>query len=240
MITNKHNYPETIVNAVINDSYNKGDSEFSATGLIQPPRIRVLSERHKDEIEIDVDDRLFILYGQLGHALLERAGNKLNNLTEKRFFGDIDGTRISAQIDSLSLEPDGTLIDWKFTSVYGFKKGSEPKWEWKAQMNIQLELMRQNGLDAKRLQIWGMLRDWRPGESKKQANYPNKLGFHDIEIEPREKTVAYIKKRVKEHKEAETTLPECTSFDNWEYRRCADYCDVSKYCDQYKQKGDSK
>lgn len=240
MITNKYNYPETIMKAVLNDQYSRGDSEFSATGLIQPPRIQALTEQHKDEIETDVDDELFKLYGQLGHALLERAGNKLNNLTEKRFFGDIDGTRISAQIDSLSLESDGCLVDWKFSSVYGFKKGVEPKWEWRAQMNIQLELLRQNGLDAKKLQIWGMLRDWRPGESKKQSNYPNKLGFHDIEIEPREKTVDFIKKRIKEHREARTKLPECTTHDHWEWRRCEIYCPVNKWCEQYKQKGDIK
>src|SRR5665213_939830 len=159
-ITNKNEYPESVVLAISNDKYDKGDCEFSATGLITPPRIRVLREKHADEIEVDVDDQLFMLYGKMGHTLLEYA-NK-NQLVEKRFFGLIDGVRISAQIDSLSLEPDGTLIDWKFTSVYGFKHGQPVKDEWVVQMNIQLELLRQNGLDAQRMQIWGLLRDWRP------------------------------------------------------------------------------
>lgn len=249
---NKHGYPQAVVRAIENDPYTRGDSEFSATSLIEPPRKQALREKFKKEVEeeVDVDDRIFILYGQLGHLLLERAGRGLgkSHVVEERFFGEIDGVKISAQIDSLDLEEDGTLVDYKFTTVYGFhkhdKRGKEikPKSDWIKQMNIQLELLRQNGLDAKRLKIWGMLRDWRPAEWRKDPGiYPLKLGFHDIPMAPRERTRVYISKQISAHRLAKKELPLCSDEDRWAtkydaFNRCHSYCEVNKFCTQYKEK----
>lgn len=243
---NKHGYPEAFCLAVKNDPYDRGDCEFSATSLITPPRKLALYEKHKKEIdaEIDVDDRVFIFYGQIGHLLLERAGRGIgeSSIIEKRYFGEIDGTRISAQIDSLDLEENGTLVDYKFTTVYGFKKEEKPKADWVKQMNIQLELLRQNGMDAKRMKIWGMLRDWRPAEFRKSPMvYPQKMAFHDIQIAPRERTVAFISNRIKAHRDAKNTLPLCTDGERWAskydaFNRCHNYCEVKNFCSQYKEK----
>lgn len=235
-LSNKYGYPDAIVQAITNDDYDKGDCEYSATDLIRPPRIRALYNLHQDEMEMDVDDRIFLLYGHMGHALLDRADKSA--ITEKRYFGEIDGIRISAQVDSLSLSK-GLLIDWKFTSVYGFKVGNPPKDEWTMQMNIQLELLRQNGLDAKQMQIWGLLRDWRPRESK-GIGYPNKLGFHNIEMFPRARTQLLISNMIQNHKLAEKDLPLCSDSDRWAkkgepWARCANYCEVAKYCKQYQE-----
>ncbi len=238
-ITNKYGYPSAIVKAVENDSYSKGDSDFSITGLIQPPRIRRLTELHKDELEEDVDDCIFRLYGHMGHTLLERAdsGHSLFKIIEKRYFAEIDGVKISAQIDSLSLDMDGLLIDWKVTSVYGFRVGEEPKPEWVQQMNGQLWLLKQNGIDGvKRMQIWGLLRDWRPAEKRRSVGYPNKLGFHDIPVWPEPETRAWISERINVHKKADNEIPLCSDEDNWKGRRCDGYCAVSKFCKQYQSK----
>lgn len=234
--TNKYNYPPEIVAAVKNDTYSKGDSEFSATGLIAPARASVLINRNRHKIVKDIDDCIFLLWGQLGHSLLEKAGMGLSQtLNEKRFFGEIEGTKISAQIDSLSLS-DGVLRDFKFTALYGFSKNRPPKSEWVAQMNIQLELMRMNGMDANKLEISGQLKDWRPGESKKESNYPTKVSAQNIPIWPREKTVQYIKDRIKAHRDAEKELPLCTSEETWNGNRCSSYCDAALFCQQYKTK----
>jgi len=233
-LTNRLEYPESVVKAVRNDSYNKGDCDFSCTELIGPARIRVLTKAFYDQLETDVDDELFKLYGQIGHGLIERAGDSLTHVVEKRLFGEINGTRISAQIDSLSLV-DGVLTDWKFTTVYGFKSGTPPKPEWVAQLNIQLELLRMNGMDASKLQICGILRDWRPAESKREKGYPNKIGIHAIPMWTRAQATAFIVARIKAHTEAFKTLPQCTPDEHWGGNRCAGYCAVSKHCDQYKQ-----
>ena len=156
-ITNSLGLPEAIVKAVENDPYSKGDAEFSVTELLSPPRQRALRIAHKEELTEDVKDRLWALYGQIAHLILERAN--MNDLAEKRLFGEIEGVRVSGQFDTLCIE-DGTLSDYKFTTVWGFKASTKPKVEWIAQLNMQLELLRQNGLEAKSLRIVGLLRDW--------------------------------------------------------------------------------
>jgi hypothetical protein len=240
-LTNRFGYPETIAKAIERDPYSRGDSEFSATSLISPPRKRVLEARHRDELTEDVDDGIWRLFGHLGHALLERAGTGLNAVVEKRFFGVVADTKISAQIDSLSLEPDGTLVDWKFTSVYGFKPGVPPKREYIAQMNIQRYLIPPE-FEIKRMQIWGILRDWRPGEAAKGGkSYPNKLGFHDIPMFSKEATERFITERIAMHRAADKELPLCDKEDTWGWRRCSGgYCNVSKYCKQYQDYLQSK
>lgn len=232
-LTNKHGYPDAILEAIKNDSYDKGDSEFSITGLMSPPRIRILAELHKDELEVDVDDEIFKLYGHVGHALLERAGKKFKSLLEKRFFATIANTRISAQIDSLSLDVDGTLRDWKFTTVYGFKAGTEPKREWVGQLNTQKYLLELHGYAVNKLEIWGLLRDWRPSEAKRSKDYPNKVAKHDIPMYSTESVLKFLEDRITIHRAAEKALPLCDSDDNWGYRRCIHYCNVAKFCKQY-------
>lgn len=236
-LTNKHGFHKAIVRAIEADTYSKGESDYSCTGLLKPARVSALEAIHKDELSEDVDDKMFILYGQIAHYILERSGLALDkNIIEKRFFMKVpvDGKTytISAQIDTLSLDVDGILTDFKFTSVFGFKDKSKPKDDYISQMNIQLELLRQNGLDAKRLQICGLMRDWRPGEYKK-GNYPKKVATLDIPIWPREKTLAFITERIKAHEKAKTELPDCTSDENWGWRRCESYCPAHIYCDQY-------
>lgn len=235
-LTNKFGYPIAFVEAVRNDPYSRGDSEYSATSLITPPRILALQEKHRNDIVVDVNDRVESLYGQVVHGILERAGRGLGRgVVEQRFFGVVDGVRISAQIDSLDLEDDGTLVDYKFTTVKYFKQGLRPKAEWIKQMNIQLELMRQNGLDATRMRIWGELRDWRYSE-RRDPGYPNKLAFYDIPIAPRERTVAFISRTIAAHKQAKVSLPQCSDEDRWFGARCHEFCEVSKFCSQYQQR----
>lgn len=213
--TNHHGLPEVIVRAVTNDPYTKGASDYSVTELLKPPRQAALQLKHRDEITEDVSDRIWSLFGQLGHTLLERAGSK-NEITERRFFGKFPSCVISAQVDSLSLE-NGVLSDWKFTSSYSFKYNGTDKPEWIAQLNMQLELLRMNGLDAKTLQIGAILRDWSKLQAGREPDYPQKSVIAvPIEIWDRKKTVAFMADRVAMHSFARTNkLPDCSKEDRW-------------------------
>src|SRR6185437_14380265 len=98
-------------------------------------------------------DGLYRLYGQVAHGILERAN--MADLAEKRLFitVEVNGVKykVSAQFDTLAIAGE-ILSDFKFTTAWGFKKDTAPKADWVAQLNIQLECLRQNGLDAKKLQ----------------------------------------------------------------------------------------
>lgn len=211
-LTNNSGLPEALVKAMQNDSYDSAGSDYTATSLIKPIQIRALEERHAAEIEEEAESGLYRLYGQLAHGLIERAN--MADLAEKRFFMEVAGKKISAQIDTLSLK-DGVLTDFKFTTAWGFHKGKPPKQDWIVQMNIQLELLRQNGLDASKLQIIGLLRDWQIRDSKEKSEYPQRpVAVMEIPVWAREQTIAYITMRVAEHEKAKFTpsemLPECS------------------------------
>ena len=97
MLTNKLNLPLAVVKAVTNDPYTRGDSDISVTQLISPPYQRRL--RQTVEPVEDVAERLFSLYGQLAHGLLERAGLKVGSNVETRLFTEVSGWKVSGQYD---------------------------------------------------------------------------------------------------------------------------------------------
>ncbi len=212
-LTNHSGFPEALVKAIQNDPYSKGESDYSVTGLLKPPRMSALELAHKDDLEDDVEDRIWSLYGQVAHLILERANEA--DLAEKRFFGEFSGKIVSGQVDTLQLN-NGLLSDWKFTTSWGFKTGQPPKPEWTAQLNMQLELLRLNGHDASALQIVGLLRDWSKMEAKRSKDYPQKqVMVHDIEMWPREKTQSFIKMRIALHEAAKLELPFCDQDERW-------------------------
>lgn len=68
--TNKHNLPESYVNAVKVDKH-RVYGDISVTQLIDSPQIRVLRRQH-DEV-VDVKDMLWALFGTALHSVLERS-----------------------------------------------------------------------------------------------------------------------------------------------------------------------
>ena len=52
-LTNNHDLPQSIVDAVMNDPYT-GGGDISATKLIDAPQVRRLSTLHHDKIVVDV------------------------------------------------------------------------------------------------------------------------------------------------------------------------------------------
>lgn len=207
-LSNKLNLPEPIVEAIRNDSYNSGASDISATGLIEPVRIGALKARYGEELTEDVADNIHSLQGQSIHTILERAGGALEKqgyIVERRFYVDMtmpDGSKwtVSAQIDVLNTN-NGTLQDYKVTSVYSVKDG--PKEEYVKQLNIGryclhkgYELLnpdgftykagvddlskttkRQSTYTAEKLQIVAILRDWSKMEYKREVWDCQKKGF---------------------------------------------------------------
>lgn len=214
-VSNRANLPDALIAAIENDPYTKGDADFSVTELIAPPRQRALMLAHKDEIELDAEDLLYALYGQIAHGILERA-NRIG-FAEKRLFCKVDGYTVSGQLDTLDMD-NGILTDWKFTTSYKFKSGEPAPMEFIAQLNMQLELLRVNGMDAQKLQIVGLLRDFSKLKAKRErdSGYPQaSVVIMPIAMWPREKTQAYMRERVRAHIAARTELPLCSDEERW-------------------------
>lgn len=230
-ITNKFGFPKALVDAVANDPYSKGDADYSATELIGPPRIRALKLKHESELVEDVSDRIWSLFGQITHLILERA-NK-TGIAEKRYFCELMGKKISAQIDVLD---DGVLTDYKTTTVWKFMSNKPIPPEYEQQMNIQRYLLSKNNIDVEKLQVVGLLRDWSESQMKRNKNYPStNIAKMEIPIWTDRLTEEFIKQRIRLHELSLIRLPECTVDETWGGRRCATYCSVGNFCDQYQQ-----
>ncbi len=112
-ITNRHHLPAAIVQAVSIDPYPHGQTgDISATSLIAPPQLVALKRQFADALEEDAADRIWALFGQSIHAILERAD--LDGLHEIRLFAQVNGWAISGQVDRLATagqDPKARIIE---------------------------------------------------------------------------------------------------------------------------------
>ena len=289
--TNKHNIPQEIINAVHNDNYSRGKATISATGLLQPPRIRLLAQEHYDKLTIDVSDEIWKLLGQSVHTILERANeNNEDTITEQRMFATVKDWTVSGQTDSIDVKSN-ILKDYKITSVWSIVSAlQEGKAEWEQQLNIYAYLYKQTtGKTIDQLNIIAIARDWNKNQYLRSGgDYPpSPITVLNIDLWSDEEQEAFIKQRVSIHQEAEVDylindkLPLCTDEERWRrkdtYRvekkgrktavrvldtqeeaneyigghkdskllkvveakgecvRCANYCDVAEFCNQYNE-----
>jgi hypothetical protein len=217
-ITNNANLPTPVIRAVNNDSYDRGACDFTATELLLPARARVLAAQHANEITEDVSDLLWRLLGQIGHAVLERAGDP--DYVERRFYGKVAGKMISGRAD---LHFDGGFYhiwDYKFTSVYTVKNGMKPEWEQQVNMLRWLVIhdMRRDGLDVHvdKGSICAIYRDWSKPKAARDRNYPQ-MGVQVLPVKmwPLATTLKFMEGRVRAHLDAQDVLPLCTDEERW-------------------------
>lgn len=164
--TNRAELPQPVVDAVKNDPYSKGETNISVTELLLPPRLAALREKHSNEIIEDVSDRIWSLFGQAMHTVLERANRKA--IAERRLTLEMEGWRVSGGMDAY--EENGLLIDYKVTSVWKLMKGDLE--EWISQLNLYSVILRHYGHKVEKLQIIVLLRDWSKLEAKRDPHYP--------------------------------------------------------------------
>ena len=283
-LTNKFDLPQTFVNVIKRPTYSKGKANISITELINSPRIVVLKQKHWDDIEQDVSDMIWSLWGSAVHKVLEH-GREEHHIIEQRLTVDFEGWSLSGAIDLQEVEEDGIIInDYKVTGAWSVMN---EKTDWIDQLNCYAWLVETvKKQKVKKLQIIAIVRDWTAREAKTKENYPQSpVAVIDIPLRPFEEREVFIREKLRSHNEAHLalvlneTIPHCTSEQMWEkppmwavkkegaaraksvhttekeaqnvldqlkdkkgyaieYRpgervRCANYCPVAQFCDQY-------
>lgn len=211
-LTNKYGLPDALVSALSADWYSQ-PGHISVTGLIQPPRIRVLTQRYADQIEEDASDGIWRLLGSAVHDVLQRADT--DGVQEQRLSMEIAGWKVTGQAD---LMEGGVLSDYKITSVWAGINGVKPEWE--AQLNCYAALMLYHGVMVQDAQIVCIYRDWNKGRAKQGGDYPPvPAGRLQVNLWGYKQAEEYMQNRVQIHQAAENLsdheLPLCTPEERW-------------------------
>ena len=211
-LTNVHGLPPAIVAAVANDPYT-GGGDISCTRLIDAPQIDVLSRKHRDQITVDVSERVWSLLGQAVHTILERAGLRQEGMVaEERLFATVNGWSVSGQFDSMDLMR-GALSDYKVTTTYK-STGSD---KWTQQLNVLRWLAHQSGHVINTLEIVAIFRDWRKVEVDRRQGYPKApIQVIPVPLWTLEETEDFVLDRVQLHQYARAGGDlECSDSDRW-------------------------
>ena len=219
-ITNNYGVPETLVALASRDYYSKGKSDYSVTEIISPPRIQRLRSKYYSEMETDVTDMMWSLFGSAIHVVAERSQID-GYINEERMYLPVDGVVLSGAVDLQVI--DGDYIDivyYKFTSLYAIRG---EKAEWVAQLNIYGYMASKlKGKKIRKLQICSFLRDWKAVEKLTKADYPpSNIHMLDMPVWSEEKTLEFIRSRLDAHRNSkvaldwEEELPLCSDEERW-------------------------
>lgn len=210
-LTNECGLPDAIVRAVENDPYTKGDADYSVTQLLKPPRMVALERYFYDDLTEDASDRIWSLFGQVVHGILERAETAA--LAEKRWYATVSGKRISGGMDRFVVA-DGLLQDYKVTTVWKFRDGVPLEFE--QQLNVYAFLLRENGMSCTRAEIVAILRDWSKPQAKRDISYPRKPVIRlEVPMWGNQRCRDYLAERIALHEAAPILLPMCTPPERW-------------------------
>ena len=168
-ITNKLNLPDMLQRAVERE-YTYRDKRYSITSLLDPDRVLMLKRRHNDEIEQDVSECIWMLFGTVTHYALEtgiecREGEYVEEHLEYTF---PSGYTLSGIIDHV----EDYIDDYKTTSVWTVIYGSNNE-HWKKQLQMGAYLhYKEHGNWINKGRIIAILKDFNKKDSLTKDNYP--------------------------------------------------------------------
>lgn len=203
--------PKWLLDALVktNERYDSGDSDFTATSLISPPMIVRL--RKENDVEIDPITYLSSFTGTSIHNQIETAlKDNPDYIIEKRFYTEVDGYKISGQID-LYEKSTKTLYDHKCTSIY--KITGDDHLDYEAQLNINAYILQCNGIEVENLVISSFPQDWRNSEKKKEGYPQIRFKALPMQLWKLEQTVDFIRERIALHTQEKVDI--CSARDRW-------------------------
>lgn len=224
--TNRFGLPDILLRAARRQQakYNKGNVDRSVTQLIMPPRIDMLRKAHFAEMEKDLSDEWWALFGSAVHSILEENA-AAHEVAEKRYFLEIDGWRFSGQCDLSIFDGEGVdLTDWKVTTSYAVMMNEDgAKAEWEQQLNMLAYLVfTETGINVSGLAVVAIIRDWQRKQAQLDPLYPPAPVVRiPVAIWSRTKQRDFIHARIRIHRHAEMLadlgheLPFCTDEERW-------------------------
>lgn len=218
-ITNKLNLPSAFVDAVSKD-YQYKEKRYSVTSVLKGPKEAILQRRHADEIEQDVSDMIWLIFGTAMHKVLEDSNEDHDELKETKIEIKMpNGYTLSGQQDLYS-ESKKRITDYKSGTVWKVIYGD---WDdYREQCLAYAYMFRKIGLPCDNAENVMCLKDWSATKAKTEANYPP----HPVHIQHydfTEEDFKYIEdklinrfKTIEQYEKlADDDIPECTAEERW-------------------------
>ena len=167
-LTNRLNLPAPFVDACKQQRRYK-QNRYSVTELNKGACEIVLSRRHWSEIEQDVSEMVWAIFGTAVHSILERSQETPDQLKENFIYGEFGSDTVTGIFD-LYDDSTGTVSDYKTVSVWKVIYG---EWEdYRRQLLCYCLLLRMMGFDARSGEIVALLKDHSKTKARRESGYP--------------------------------------------------------------------
>jgi hypothetical protein len=209
--------PEALVKAVSINRHNE-PGKLSATTMLNGTKQIIIRDRHWDELEEDVADHFYALYGSTAHKMLEDEGQ--DEFTEEFVAYDVDGITVTGRIDNYNMRKE-MIADYKTASVWKVRYRNFD--DWHRQGMIYAWLLIKNGFEVRKCQFIAILKDHSKRDAKRDSSYPQKPVYvyeFDVTEEGLAEIQTFIEEKISHYKlcieMADNDIPPCTSEERWE------------------------
>lgn len=218
-ITNNLNLPQPFVDAVTRN-YEYKDKRYSVTSMLKGYKEILLTRRHYNELEEDVADSIWLLFGTAVHRILEDAKEAHDELKETKIAYEFEnGYTLSGQQDLYS-ESLKRITDYKTGSVW---KVIYDDWsDYRKQCLYYALLFRKIGFECDNAEIVMVLKDWSKTQAKIKQDYPRHpvfikhFDFTDKEFEEAEKEIIDKFNQLDTMQNlSDDQIPECSKEERW-------------------------
>ena len=168
IITNKLGLPQSFVEMAKSD-FTAEPKTYRVTSLLKGIRETILEKRHADEIEQDVSDMIWLLFGTAVHGILEKQQEQGHEIKESRLSINMGEYTLSGQFDLYNAK-EKKITDYKTCSVWKVIFGDYS--DWRRQLLIYAYMMRQIGFDVNSGEIVAIMKDHSKRDAKFKAEYP--------------------------------------------------------------------
>jgi hypothetical protein len=168
IITNKLGLPKAFEEMAKSD-FISIPKTYRVTSLIKGIRETILEKRHSEEIEQDVSDMIWLLFGTAVHGILEKQAEGDSEIKESRVSISVGEYRLSGQFDLYNAE-EKKMTDYKTCSVWKLIYGDYA--DWKTQLLIYAYMMRKIGFEVNSGEIVALIKDHSKRDAKFKPEYP--------------------------------------------------------------------
>lgn len=162
-ITNNYGLPKALYDFMVNNSErHNAPNCYSATTILKPTRMILLTERHWDEIEVDCSNMINMLLGTATHEIMEKF-DKTGNAEIPLKQEIKDGFYLTGKCDMYN-EENHSVDDWK--TAHTFKIKMQDFDDWDKQGNIYAWLLNKDGKFVDKSTFYALLKDWSPKENR--------------------------------------------------------------------------